>query len=84
MPFVEGQSLRSHLSRGGLTNQETLKLIKSLAEGLGACHAEGIIHRDVKPENILITSQGAPILIDFGIAHQEGVNTGETQMATGG
>ena len=84
MPFIEGMSLRARLSRGGLKGDEVKALARAIASGLVACHAQGVIHRDIKPENIMFKANGAPMLIDFGIAHQEGVGTGQTQMATGG
>jgi uncharacterized RDD family membrane protein YckC len=51
---------------------------------LVACHDKRVIHRDIKPENVMLRRDGAPVLIDFGIAHQDGESTGQTQMATGG
>ena len=84
MPFIEGSSLRAKISRGVLTEQEVRELTRAIASGLVACHSQGVIHRDIKPENIMLKNDGSPVLIDFGIAHQDGQSTGETQMATGG
>ena len=84
MPLIEGQSLRSRLALGALDVEEVTAMAHALASGLVACHDEKVTHRDIKPENIMLKSDGSPVLIDFGIAHQEGVGTGETQMATGG
>ena len=84
MPFIQGSSLRSILSKGPLDGNEVKELLKKLLAGLAACHAQKVIHRDIKPENIMIREDRAPILIDFGIAHQQDVGTGHTQMATGG
>ena len=84
MPFIEGQSLRSRLGRGHLSPDQAKTLTRALASGLVTCHAQGVIHRDIKPENVMLKADGSPVLIDFGIAHQEGASTGQTQMATGG
>jgi WD40 repeat protein len=66
--LLEGESLRHRLSRGRLPLRTTLELGAQLAEGLAAAHARGIVHRDVKPENVFLTSGGRAKLLDFGIA----------------
>jgi serine/threonine-protein kinase len=72
MEFVEGPGLRHVLSNGALPVERALTIAYGIAQGLSAAHAKGIIHRDVKPENILLGSgNGAPEipkLLDFGIA----------------
>jgi eukaryotic-like serine/threonine-protein kinase len=68
MPYLEGESLRALLSRNGpLPIDETLRIARDLAEALEYAHARDVIHRDVKPENVLIAS-GRAVLVDFGIA----------------
>jgi len=68
MPFVDGESLRHRLAREPqLPLAETVRITREVAEALGYAHAQGIIHRDVKPENILIRS-GRCVLADFGVA----------------
>ena len=52
----------------GLSVEETLSIIKDIAEALGYAHSQNVIHRDVKPLNILFSEAGNPILTDFGIA----------------
>jgi serine/threonine protein kinase len=68
MPFVEGESLRARLARGGsLGLSEAVRLLRDVADALCYAHSEGVIHRDIKPENILI-SGGHAMVADFGIA----------------
>ena len=68
MPLVEGESLRDRLSREKqLPVDEALRIARECADALSYAHARGIIHRDVKPENILLES-GHAVIADFGIA----------------
>lgn len=73
--LIRGETLLSHVRsaqrRGGLSLQEALEIISSLAGALVDIHSLGLIHRDIKPANVLIeASSGNPILIDFGLAGQ--------------
>ncbi len=68
MPFVPGGTLRQRLAKGPLGIDETIALGVELARALGAAHARGIVHRDVKPENVLFTATGRALLADLGIA----------------
>lgn len=69
MEFVKGETLKKYITRKGrLTEQETLKISKQIAEALKHAHTNNIIHRDIKPHNILLTEDGIAKVTDFGIA----------------
>jgi serine/threonine-protein kinase len=67
MPFVDGESLRTRLARGPLSVREAVSILKDVARALVYAHGRGIIHRDIKPDNILLSS-GAATVTDFGVA----------------
>jgi len=68
MPYVEGETLRARLAREReLPVEETVRLVTLLANALDYAHAQGVIHRDLKPDNILLQA-GQPVIADFGIA----------------
>ncbi|GAA4913302.1 serine/threonine-protein kinase [Stackebrandtia albiflava] len=69
MEFIDGEALTARLQRQGrLTAQEAMPIIAQAAEALDAAHQRGVIHRDVKPGNLLLSPQGNVMLTDFGIA----------------
>jgi eukaryotic-like serine/threonine-protein kinase len=68
MTYIEGPTLREHLARvGRLGMAETLRLASDLLDALDHAHGHGIVHRDVKPDNVVLAEGGA-VLLDFGIA----------------
>ncbi|MGH7711763.1 MAG: protein kinase domain-containing protein [Gemmatimonadaceae bacterium] len=68
MAYVEGEALSARLDRGGwLANAEAVRILRDVARALSYAHAQGIVHRDIKPGNVLLTS-GAAVVADFGIA----------------
>jgi serine/threonine-protein kinase len=69
MEFVDGESLGSLLKREGkLKPEQAAKIVYQTAQGLATAHDKGVIHRDIKPGNLMITAKGAVKIADFGIA----------------
>jgi serine/threonine-protein kinase len=67
MPFIEGESLRARMMRGPLSVRETVNILRDVTRALVFAHGRGVIHRDIKPDNVLISS-GAAVVTDFGVA----------------
>ena len=90
MPFVDGESVRERLERAGpLPVAEALAIAADVADALAYAHTHGVVHRDVKPENVLL-SDGHAVVCDFGIARLVGRDahlgfgaTGERHTAAG-
>ena len=67
MPYVSGESLRHRLAQGKLPVEDAVRILTEVADALAYAHERGIVHRDVKPDNILL-QQGHAVLTDFGVA----------------
>jgi serine/threonine protein kinase len=72
MRLVKGQTLHELLKTGPLEPERAVAIVNQVASALDAAHAEGLIHRDVKPQNIIVTSSDFAYLLDFGIAEAKG------------
>jgi serine/threonine protein kinase len=69
--LLEGEALADRLRTGPLNPQKAVEVACQIADGLAAAHARGIIHRDIKPDNIFLTHEGRAKILDFGIARIE-------------
>lgn len=79
MELVEGTSLDKLLQKGPLDLRTALRVAREVAEGLAAAHARGILHRDLKAENVVVTAEGHAKILDFGLAKRLGA-TPETAL----
>ncbi|HEY6506898.1 MAG TPA: serine/threonine-protein kinase, partial [Vicinamibacterales bacterium] len=71
--FVDGRSLREALAPSPFSPEHAVAVAIEVAGALGAAHAAGVVHRDLKPENVLVTANGTVKVVDFGIAHVDGL-----------
>jgi serine/threonine protein kinase len=84
MEFVEGESLGERLDRRGrIPEEEAIRLIAQVCAGLHEAHQHGLIHRDVKPDNILVSPQGQAKLIDLGLVKETETNLELTRTGGG-
>ena len=72
MRLVQGQTLHDLLKSGALEPERVVGIIQQIAAALDAAHGQGLIHRDVKPQNIIVTPDDFAYLVDFGIAEAKG------------
>src|SRR5438067_9366470 len=82
MELVEGESLATVLAQGKLEPREAVRILRQVAEALAEAHEKGVVHRDVKPDNIIVSKRVVKVL-DFGIAKQL-VSTTESPTLTQG
>jgi len=71
MDYVDGQTLDDYLAdKGKLSEDEVIRVLRPIAAALDYAHGEGVVHRDVKPANVMIRKDGHPFILDFGIARE--------------
>ena len=83
MPLYDGETLQARLDRGRLTFDEALPIALQVARGLGHAHECGIVHRDVKPSNIVVLPDGTAKILDFGIAQIHDPSLADPQTLIG-
>jgi len=82
MPFIEGESLRVKLARGGeLPVAETVRILREVADALAYAHSQGVVHRDIKPDNVLLSGRHA-LVTDFGVAKAVSESTGSHTLTS--
>ncbi len=79
MDFVEGCSLSQRLAQGPLPSRQAARYVMIVARALHYAHCHGIVHRDVKPSNILLDTGDEPHIMDFGLAKRIGIDSGHTR-----
>jgi len=81
MELLEGETLRSRLTKGPLPWREAIEIGAAIAEGLAAAHVKGIVHRDLKPENLFLTEDGRLKILDFGLARVMPVGNSQSETS---
>ena len=71
MKYIEGDTLKARLNKGPLTSTEIESVVNSIGYALAYAHRQGILHRDVKPSNVMIAADGMIYLADFGLARRD-------------
>src|SRR6478735_938716 len=79
MEYVEGRTLRDVIAPGPMEPVAAAKIAADIAKALGAAHRAGVVHRDIKPGNVLIDTNGDVKVADFGIARANGAGDGLTR-----
>jgi len=82
MPFIQGESLRSKLAREGeLPVAEAARILREIVDALSYAHRNGVVHRDIKPDNVLL-SDGHAVVTDFGVAKAVSASSGSSSLTS--
>ena len=79
MEYVDGQPLRRQLAMGRFSERDALVVARETVRGLAVAHAQGIVHRDIKPDNLMLTMNGEVKIVDLGIAKRLDEDQAQTQ-----
>ena len=82
MPFIQGESLRARLAREGeLPVGQAARILRDVADALAYAHRQGVVHRDIKPDNVML-ADGHAVVTDFGVAKAVESSTGESSLTS--
>ena len=82
MEYVPGRTLRSLLRSGRIARADAVRIVREIASTLGEAHRAGIVHRDVKPDNVIVGDDGRVVLLDFGIVKNLETGDDAAQLST--
>jgi serine/threonine-protein kinase len=83
MAYCEGETLKQKIARGALPVSESLEYVRQVADGLQRAHRAGIVHRDVKPANVIVSDGGVVKIVDFGLAKMAGADVTRERTTIG-
>ena len=82
MAYLEGHELADEIANGAIPAERAVELVMQFADGLAEAHSKGVVHRDVKPANLFVTSAGRGVILDFGLAQLASADSKLTREGT--